>query len=75
VANVFAMLRHQFLVLQRQLGPGRIRSRPARPGRPRTVRSIRGLVLRLVRAWGLRHDLAADLALPDPAEGLLMSQD
>jgi putative transposase len=34
------------------------RSRPRRPGRPRTVRSIRALVLRLVRenpAWGYRR--------------------
>jgi putative transposase len=96
-------LRHQLLVLQRQLGPGRVRftpadrallaallhrlprnvlkrlhlvvrpdtvlrwhrdmvarrharwSRPRRQGRPRTVRSIRVLVLRLVRenpGWG-----------------------
>lgn len=32
------------------------RCRPKRPGRPRTVRSIRGLVLRLIRqnrAWGI----------------------
>src|ERR1022692_906446 len=99
-------LRHQLLVLQRQLGPGRgrftqadrallaallhrlprhvlkrlrlvvrpdtvlrwhrdlvarrhaQRSRPRRPGRPRTVRSIRVLVLRLVRenpGWGYRR--------------------
>ena len=36
----------------------RSRSRPRRPGRPRTVRSIRVLVLRLVRenpAWGYRR--------------------
>jgi transposase InsO family protein len=34
------------------------RSRPRRPGRPRTVRSVRALVLRLVRespAWGYRR--------------------
>jgi len=33
-------------------------SRPKRPGRPRTIRSIRGLVLRLVRenpSWGYRR--------------------
>jgi putative transposase len=99
-------LRHQILVLQRQLGPGRVRftpadrallaallhrlprdvlkrlhlvvrpdtvlrwhrgmlahrhalrSRPRRPGRPRTVRSIRVLVLLLVRenpGWGYRR--------------------
>ena len=99
-------LRHQLSVLQRQLGPDRVRftpgdrallaallhrlprnvlkrlrlvvrpdtvlrwhrdviahrhaqrSRPRRPGRPRTVRSIRVLVLRLVRenpAWGYRR--------------------
>ena len=99
-------LRHQLLVLQRQLGPGRLRftpgdrallaallhqlprgvlkrlhlvvrpdtvlrwhrdmvarryacwSRPRHPGRPRTVRSIRVLVLRLVRenpGWGYRR--------------------
>lgn len=99
-------LRHQLLVLQRQLGPGRVRftpadrallaallhrlprdvlkrlhlavrpdtvlrwhrdlvarrharrSRPRNPGRPRTVRSIRVLVLRLVRenpGWGYRR--------------------
>ncbi|WP_222849543.1 hypothetical protein [Trebonia kvetii] len=122
VANVFALLllpmgkrdkdaeilalRHQLSVLQRQLGPGRVRftradrallaallhqlprdvlkrvhlvvrpdtvlrwhrdlvarrharrSRPRYPGRPRTVRSIRVLVLRLVRenpGWGCRR--------------------
>ena len=99
-------LRHQLSVLQRQLGPDRVRftpgdrallaallhrlprdvlkrlhlvvrpdtvlrwhrdviarrhahrSRPRRPGRPRTVRSIRVLVLRLVRenpGWGYRR--------------------
>src|SRR5258707_1280353 len=97
-------LRHQLLVLQRQLGPGRVRftaggrallaallhrlpsdvlkrlhlvvrpdtvlrwhrdmlarrhaRRPRCPGRPRTVRSIRVLVLRLVRenpGWGYRR--------------------
>ena len=99
-------LRHQLSVLQRQLGPGRVRftpgdrallaallhrlprnvlkrlqlvvrpdtvlrwhrdvvarrharrSRPRSPGRPRTVRSIRVLVLRLVRenpGWGYRR--------------------
>jgi putative transposase len=99
-------LRHQLLVLQRQLGPDRVRftpadrallaallhrlsgdvlkrlhlvmrpdtvlrwhrdmvarrhacrSRPRRPGRPRTVRSVRVLVLRLVRenpGWGYRR--------------------
>jgi transposase len=99
-------LRHQLWVLQRQLGPGRVRftprdrvllaallhrlprdvlkrlhlvvrpdtvlrwhrdmvarrharrSRPRHPGRPRTVRSIRVLVLRLVRenpGWGYRR--------------------
>jgi putative transposase len=99
-------LRHQLAVLQRQLGPDRVRfapsdrvllaallyrlpkdglkslhllvrpdtvlrwhrdliarrhaqrSRPRRPGRPRTVRSIRVLVLRLVRenpGWGYRR--------------------
>ena len=100
-------LRHQLLVLQRQLGPDRVRfspgdrallaallhrlprdvlkrlhlvvrpdtvlrwhrdvvaprrsqsrSRPRHPGRPRTVRSIRVLVLRLVRenpGWGYRR--------------------
>ena len=99
-------LRHQLLVLQRQLGPARVRftpsdrallaallhrlprdmlkrlhlvvrpdtvlrwhrdmvarrharrSRPRHPGRPRTVRSIRVLVLRLVRenpGWGYRR--------------------
>jgi transposase len=99
-------LRHQLSVLQRQLGPGRLRStpadrallaallhrlprhvlkrlhlvvrpdtvlrwhrdmvarrhaqrsRPRHPGRPRTVRSIRALVLRLVREnprWGYRR--------------------
>jgi hypothetical protein len=93
-------LRHQILVLQRQLGPGRVRftsadrallaallhrlprdvlkrlhlvvrpdtvlrwhrdmvarrHAPRRPGRPRTVRSIRLLVLRLVREnSGWRH--------------------
>ena len=99
-------LRHQLLVLQRQLGPDRARftpadrallaallhrlpgnalkrlhlvvrpdtvlrwhrdmlarrhacrSRPRRPGRPRTVRSVRALVLRLVRenpGWGYRR--------------------
>jgi hypothetical protein len=98
------VLRHQFSVLQRQLGPDRVRftpgdrallavllrrlprdvltrlhlvvhpdtvlgwhrdvaarrharrSRPRHPGRPRTVRSIRVLVLRLVRenpGWGI----------------------
>ncbi len=105
-AEIFA-LRHQLLVLQRQLGPDRARftpadrallaallhrlprnvlkrlhlvvhpdtvlrwhrdmlarrrvacrSRPRRPGRPRTVRSVRALVLRLVRenpGWGYRR--------------------
>jgi putative transposase len=99
-------LRHQLLVLQRQLGPDRVRftpadrallaallhrlprdllrrlhlvvrpdtvlrwhrdmlarrharrSRPRSPGRPRTVRSVRALVLRLVRenpGWGYRR--------------------
>ena len=99
-------LRHQLPVLQRQLGPGRVRlapgdraflaallhrlprdmlkrlhlvvrpdtvlrwhrdmvarrharrSRPRHPGRPRTVRSVRALVLRLVRenpGWGYRR--------------------
>lgn len=99
-------LRHQLLVLQRQLGPDRVRftradrallaallhwlprgvlkrlhlvvrpdtvlrwhrdmlarrhacrSRPRHPGRPRTVRSVRVLVLRLVRenpGWGYRR--------------------
>jgi hypothetical protein len=48
-------LRHQLLVRQRQLGPDRVRFTP---GRPRTVRSIRVLVLQLVREnprWGYRR--------------------
>src|ERR1017187_7621990 len=71
-------LRHQLSVLQRQLGPGRLRFTPAdrallaallhrlprhvlqrrHLGRPPTVRSIRVLVLRLVRenpGWGYRR--------------------
>jgi len=45
---------HRDLVARRHAAA----SRPKRPGRPRTLRSIRGLVLRLVRenpSWGYRR--------------------
>lgn len=45
---------HRDLITKRHAG----RSKPKRPGRPRTVRSIRALVLRLIRenpTWGYRR--------------------